>query len=312
MTYRRDTGAMARTLAYYQFARAFTTTNTYYWASASSLHAVQAFTRHMEPAEDYRRKLGLTQRRFDRRIASGPSVYREMLLQAAPWQRQSALMLLSSAFERYITVACSLAHASDPLLQPGFPKILDGVLLLKNSIPVPERSTEPLTKGEWPARVSRFREWFSMAPLALEQNLGELEKLRKRRNNIAHEFGLSTPNDLSTHSALVLAARGSAMNGQGPAVSEGELTRWLKLVNETALGIDDLLRTQFIGGYEIAALYVDWQADPSAFERRLGVDISSSGKGSLTKRFGKFASAVLGKIVTHTYATEVARYVRSL
>jgi len=97
-----------------------------------------------------------------------------------------------------------------------------------------------------------------------------------------------------------------------PRSSERELTRWLKAVNESAQGIDDLLRTQFIGGYEIAALYVDWQVDPSAFERRLSVNISESGKGSLTKRFGKFASALLGYVVTHGYATEVAKYVRSL
>ena len=148
MTYRRDTSAMPRTLAYYQFARAFTTINTYYWGCASSLHAVQAFTRHMQPTHDYRRKLGLTQQRFDRHIPIGPPLaYRDMLREAAPWQRQSALVLLSSAFERYITVVCTMANASDPLLQPGFPKILDGLLLLKNGIPVPERPLEPWSKG---------------------------------------------------------------------------------------------------------------------------------------------------------------------
>jgi hypothetical protein len=120
--YLRSQSTLARTLAYYQFRRDFTTANNYYWGAGSALQAVWARVRHMAPTDDFHTDLGLTQELYAKPLGRTTRTYLDKLVVSKRWHRLLTLVIMSSAFERYLTSAATLAIASDPALTPGFPK----------------------------------------------------------------------------------------------------------------------------------------------------------------------------------------------
>ena len=149
--YSRDRSILSRTLPYYQFKRDFTTVNDYYWGTGSALQAVAGRVRHMKSGEDFHAELGLVQHKYDKPLGHTPQKYAEKLRVSNRWHRLLTLVTLASAFERYLTAVSTIAIASDPVLEPGFPKKIDGLVLAKYNLQAGERPTEPLTKGEWSA-----------------------------------------------------------------------------------------------------------------------------------------------------------------
>ena len=201
--YRRDKSILTRTLAYYQFKRDFTTVNDYYWGAGSSLHAVAGRVRHMSSSEDFHAELGLTQQAYEKPLGHTAERYASKLSVSKRWHRLLTLVIMTSAFERYLTTVATLAIASDPVLTPGFPKKMDGLVLAKYTLQAGERTTEHLTKGEWSSRLAVFRKYFGDVPTGLQSNEGVLETMRNKRNQVAHAFGLDI-SSMSVHTAVLL------------------------------------------------------------------------------------------------------------
>ena len=269
INFQRDKSVLARTLAYYQFQRDFTTVNDYYWGAGSALHAVAGRVRHMSSEDNFRKELGLTQEIYEKPL--GHERYAEKLNISRRWHRLLTLVIMTSAFERYLTAVATLAIASDPALTPGFPKKIDGLVLAKYQLKAGDRPTEPLTKGEWPSRLAAFRRYFGEIPIDLKSNEGTLETMRRRRNQVAHEFGLET-SSMSAEAAILLGARRpTAPNMSTVTITDATLKKWLGVLDASAASIDSYLLPKFIGGYELAAIYIEWERDSDALYKATGI-----------------------------------------
>jgi hypothetical protein len=309
--YARDRSTLPRTLAYYQFKRDFTTVNDYYWGVGSSLSAVTGRVRHMPSEEDFHTTLGLTQERFKKPLGHSPEKYLEKLRVSIRWHRLLAVVIMTSAFERYLTAVATLAIASDPVLSPGFPKKVDGLTLIKYQLEAGDRPTEPLTKGEWSSRLAAFRRYFGTLPQDLQAKEGELEKMRNKRNQIAHTFALDAPSSLSTHDAVLLGARKTALPDlPDVAISDATIVNWLAVIDSSAAAIDSYLLPNFIGGYELAAISIEWHRDKDALHKKTG--IPKSANGSEPRQLAKFLGALLEHPVQHETAQGILGYVAQL
>ena len=308
--YRRDQSVLARTLAYYQFQRDFTTVNDYYWGAGSALHAVAGRVRHMGQGEDFRKELGLTQKIYEKPLGHAAERYAEKLDISKRWHRLLTLVIMTSAFERYLTAVATLAIASDPALTPGFPKKIDGLVLTKYQLQAGDRPTEPLTKGEWPSRLAAFRKYFGEIPSELKSNEGTLETMRRRRNQVAHEFGLDT-SSLSPEAAILLGARRpTAPNMSTVSITDTTLKKWLGVLDVSAEAIDGYLLPHFIGGYELAAIYNEWKRNGDALYKATG--IARYGSGSPAKKLSKFLGALLDYPIQQEMAQTIMDFVDGL
>jgi hypothetical protein len=144
-----------------------------------------------------------------------------------------------------------------------------------------------------------FGQYFGNVPTELKSNEGELEIMRKTRNNVAHAFGLDS-SSMPVHAALLLGARRSSFTTQ-VSVSDKRIARWLAMIDRSATAIDEYLLPNFIGGYELAAIYIDWNRDIAAFHRAAGIKRDSRG----TK--AKQLSRVLGTLLQHPVQWETAQ-----
>lgn len=308
--YQRDKSILSRTLAFYQFKRDFTTVNDYYWGTGSSLQAVAGRVRHMQATEDFHALLGLTQRIYAKPLGHTPEKYAAKLNVSKRWHRLLTLVIMTSAFERYLTAVATTAIASDPVLTPGFPKKIDGLILAKYRLQAGERSTEPLTKGEWSSRLAAFRKYFGTVPAALSSNEGTLETMRNKRNQVAHSFGLDT-SSIPAHAAILFGARRPiTANFDSISVSEETITKWLGIIDASAAAIDDYLLPNFIGGYELAAMSIEWIRDRDALYEATG--IRKYGKGTEARKLSKFLGELLDYPIQHETAQAIMNYVNPL
>jgi hypothetical protein len=215
---------------------------------------------------------------------------------------------MSSAFERYLSAVAASAIASDPALTPGFPKKIDGLILTKYDLNAGERPIEPLTKDEWPSRLSAFSQYFGSVPSELRSNEGELEIIRKTRNSVAHAFGLDS-SALPANAALLLGARRPSPVTE-ISISDKRLTKWLAIIDRSATAIDEYLLPNFIGGYELAAIYIEWNRDIAAFRRAIG--IRRDNRGTKAKQLSRVMGTLLSHPVQWETAQEIMEFVDSL
>jgi hypothetical protein len=308
--YSREKSILTRTLAHYQFKRDFTTVNDYYWGAGSALQAVAGRVRHMGSDDDFHAMLGLTQSKYVKPLGHVPDRYAEILNVSARWHRLLTVVIMTSAFERYLTAAATLAIASDPVLKPGFPKKIDGLVLAKYALQTGDRPTEQLTKGEWSARLAAFRKYFGKVPQGFKANEGTLEIMRNKRNQIAHEFGLDI-SSMSPHTAILLGARKPrSPRLRAVSIGEGTVKNWLGTLDSCATAIDEYLLEEFIGGYELAAIFIEWKRDPNALYEASG--ISKSSRGSVARQFSKVLGTLLEYPVQHETAQMIIDYVDGL
>jgi hypothetical protein len=75
-------------------------------------------------------------------------------------------------------------------------------------------------------------------------------------------------------------------------ISHNRLIAALRTLDKVANSIDQRLLKDHIGGYELAAIYLDWQENPSGFEKQVGV-VLKAGKKSHNERF----TNVMGEFV---------------
>jgi hypothetical protein len=108
------------------------------------------------------------------------------------WVNLNVVMAMSSNFETYLASVISLALKSDPGILLGASKAIDGIAVLKKGTFDKlnyDAYITSCTKGEWSSRLSSFQKIFGHAPQVLQDNISDLETLRKLRNKVGHAFG---------------------------------------------------------------------------------------------------------------------------
>ena len=228
------------------------------------------------------------------------------------WERLFTLLMAVSALERYMLAAATAAIESDPLTTPGFPKLIDGLLLKKRDLNIPKPLLTPIVKGDWAGRIAALERLFGSVPQELKTAQGELEKIRRMRNSIAHSFGEDETNSVLPPSvSLIVGARVDRLGQPRQGLSAKRLVSWLGLLNEISKALDKQLTEQYIGDYEMVAIYLDWQRSPDRYEAAFGIKLVSQ-KRSFEQRFTNFISAALGWALGHDYFHTMETFVRRL
>ena len=93
-------------------------------------------------------------------------------------------------------------------------------------------------------------------------------------------------------------------------LSERTITKWLGVIDSSAAAIDEYLLPNFIGGYELAAICIEWLRDRDALYTASG--IRPYGKGSDARKLGKFLGALLEYPVQYELAQSIMDYVAAL
>lgn len=218
--------------------------------------------------------------------------------------------MLASAFERYMASIATLAIASNPTLSRER-KLLDGIALLKHDVQTVTHDAIDILKGPWGARIAAFSRMFGTNDNLIE-SLSDFERMRKDRNAIAHSFGAQPSHELlSPHAELLVGTRRTA-NAYGEVkVSERRLVKLFEKVHTAVESIDQQLLSDHIGSFEPAALYLEWEADPGAFEKACGVAVWSDTK-TKPRNAKRFLSFALGSGVSQAYVNSLDRYIRQL
>jgi hypothetical protein len=285
--------------------------NSHYWISVLQADLLARQIRPLDDADGPpNTALGL-RGTADRNVGHNIAELRRRIKISDRWRRLSTLLLASSALERYIIGASTAAIESDPLLEARFPKMLDGAALKKRGLSLAQPSLTPLTVGEWSARLRALEKTFGDLPASVRANEGQLEKIRKMRNSIAHEFGSTDSEAIPPSALLVAGARMDRAVMPGHALSENQLLKYLDVLNKTSVALDDFLVEKFIGNYEIMAVYLDWQKSPDSYEKTLGVTLTGH-KRSHEQRFSNFISIALDIPVTAKYMRAMDAYINRL
>lgn len=206
---------------------------------------------------------------------------------------------------------CVLAVLSDPSLEPGFPKHIEGLSLLKRNVKLAQRDLEGVVKGVWGARIAAYSRLFGTNDY-LTAHVGELEKLRNARNNVAHTFASGTQGTASSANIHLFAGARGMLGEQLQAPSEKNLLKWFDLVRGAVSSVDAQLTRDFIGGFEVVALFLEWSANPQSVEKKLGLSIYNPGY-SLSRNFKKFLAAALNyPMASRSYVESVIAYATML
>ncbi len=238
-------------------------TNDYYWVSTLAEGGLNDALKRLTPTDDPVVSLKLPETIFKGKLGHDVAELGNRVKVQSRWRKLSTVVMIAAGLERYINAVARLAVASDPALVPGFPKKLDGAYVKKHDLSLAVHDLRGLTTGDWSQRISVYQSAFGQVPAQLESNVGQLERLRKDRNKIAHALGVDDGFELnggSIESVLEIA-----LGSRRPetltrvSVSDNRITSLMGTAYSVAEAIDQHLLKEFIGGYEILGLYLDWK-----------------------------------------------------
>ncbi len=185
-------------LPYRLFVKHFTEINKNYWAN------IPAATTIEKKAENFYNDKGKSPVDFfyikkedKRRLAPTFQEWKKEYREFQNYTRINLIVSLCSCFEVYLRGILSLSIESTPGIVFGDKDAFDGARLLKyngelieyNNTTYPfYKYIEKIVVGEWNNRIIGYKSIFGNVPEILNNNLGDLEKLRVLRNNIAHYF----------------------------------------------------------------------------------------------------------------------------
>lgn len=201
------------------------------------------------------------------------------------WARLSACMSMCAYFEHFLHRNVKLSILSDPGAILGKSQSIDGAAFIKTGkFPMdPKPYIESITKGTWQSRLSAYESYFGKAPAALSENVRELDQMRELRNKVGHRFGRSLQ-DEDTNPLAGLS--------EPERLSEKRLATWLGIVEKAAVAIDEHLKNQHIGAFEIIQAYAEIKADIFAKgwkDRKLVQHFPSVQSGALPIRYSRAA-----------------------
>lgn len=244
-------------LPYRLFIKHFTELNRNYWAHAPAATTIEKLS------EDFSKKESVTPIDFfyiktddERRLAPTFQEWKSEYKEFQNYTRINLIVSLCSCFEVYLRGILSLALESKPGIVFGDKNAFDGARLLKhknesmkyNNTTYPfYKYIEKIVVGEWSNRVNAYKEIFNDIPEIITNNLGELEKLRNLRNNIAHYFG----RDKKVYENPILFEKEPIIR-----VSHEKMLKYFKLIKEVVDSIDNHLYKDYVGSYDILKCYM--------------------------------------------------------
>jgi len=165
------------------------------------------------------------------------------------WTNLNTLLAISSNMETYLSTIVSLALESDPGILFNSPKSIDGIVLLKKGATKSKLHDDVIigiTKGDWNSRVSAYKRIFGQVPKILEDNIGELEKIRNLRNKVGHAFGRDIEGSRNHEVKHINAME---------ILSDTKLKKFQHLTLNIISAIDKHLLENHIGEFQAIAYY---------------------------------------------------------
>ena len=314
----RGVSRFGRSLAARRFRVDMSTVNAYFWVGRLSEGGLNDALKGAQSTDDPMSHLSLPAL-FERRLGHDVARLSEMAKTASRWRRLLTLVMITSSFERFLSDIARVAMDSDPLLQEGFPKLIDGAQLIKRGIVFPPREVSGLVVGDWNSRLACYASYFGTPPDGLRSALSDLEFLRRTRNQVAHSLGVDDgfnggarggrDPQASILDQLLGVRRPELL--PGATVSDARLMKLMATVQRAADGIDAALLGSHIGAYEIVELYLDWISNPEGFESRTGVVLTGH-RLQQENRFRFVIGELLGVGLGDKYLEGLSRFVGGL
>ncbi len=244
-------------LPYRLFIKHFTELNRIYWAYTPAVTTIEKLSK------DFSEKDGVTPIDFfyidtadERRLAPTFQEWKSDYREFQNYTRVSLIISLCSCLEVYLRGILSLALESKPGVVFGDKDAFDGARLLKyknetmkynNTTYSFYKYIEKIVVGEWTNRCNAYKEIFSDIPETIINNLGELEKLRNLRNNMAHYFG----RDKKVYENPILFDKEPIIR-----ISHKSILKYFKLIKDVVDSIDNHLYKDYVGSYDILKCYM--------------------------------------------------------
>lgn len=285
------------------FINHMTELNRMYWAHVPAANTIEKnATNFHDAGNDKLTDYFLIRDQDDRRMAPTFEEWKENYRTFLNFNRLNMILSLCSCFEVYLRSITSLAIESKPGIILGDSEAIDGAKILKckKEYSVYNESTYPFYKqvdtvcrGDWNSRVNGYKTLFGKAPEFLTDNIGELDKLRKLRNDIAHYFG----REKSKYENPVVFEAEPAIR-----VTHERLIHYMKLVCEIVDIIDGHLYRDYIGSYEVLKYYMTYR------DERIITEPVKQRARALKKIMGTNHL----KIVEISYYVEILKYFEEL
>lgn len=260
------------TLAFNLFKKHFTELNQIYWSFVPAYNTIVSKAKKSLVTDEADPKtFFLIHDEDDRRIAPTFGEWKSSFNEFSNYTRLNMVMLLSSCFETYLRTVVSYAFESKPGVIIKCPDSVDGVFLLKsnpsygNSNDKNYQFTDHIDNichGEWTKRFLEFNKYFGKLPDTVLSKTQELDEFRILRNNIGHYFGRNK----SDYSTPLLFKPISAIR-----VSHERVLKFFRLINFVAREIDNYLKENYIGSYEIVKLYIQFNSNGYFKDNKPGV-----------------------------------------
>ena len=283
----RNTPIGGHSLARWRYRREQQEPNNFYWVSVvrNLLSAQELSGAGM--IGPWALNLGLTHDAaglpISERIPGTVEETRAVAIKNETMVRNFTLMMAVAAYERYLEAVASLACQSDPLRVPGWPKKADGLFFLREKISLDVPNLRGLTEGDHSSRQALYQRLFREVPPSIADAKGELERIRKHRNAVAHDLGFEPSVSMSLSMQLLISSR--LHRGTERPLSEKRLVKWIRLLSSAVVAIDNHLCLQYIGDYEFASLYISWSQDPEAFRKTLNATSGANWRNDKKRAF---------------------------
>lgn len=251
---------LLHTIAYELFRQHLTEINNIYWSFVPANETIKKEARiALESNNGDPRTFFSVNKTYDRRLANSYKEWKQHNNDFENYTRLSMVMLLSSCFETYLRTIISLAFESKPGVIFHDPDSVDGLQLLQRSLSYGDNSRNNehavfasrinhICEGDWEQRIKRFEDYFGQIPETFKKKKSDLEKMRKLRNKIAHQFGRE---DDSYEMPLLFDSK------EAIRVSHDRLLKLFQLVDEIVECLDNYLKDNFIGSYDIIKLFYE-------------------------------------------------------
>lgn len=165
------------------------------------------------------------------------------------WVNLNGLMAISANLETYMASVIKLALESDPGVLIDAPKGVDGIYLLKYGRQDKLKCDAEIvacTKGDWGSRITAYERIFGSAPKILREKCGDLDAVRRIRNNLGHSFGRDIAESRKHGVKKIIPME---------VVSRKRAVRYKRLIWSTAKLIDMHLLKSHIGDYQAINFY---------------------------------------------------------
>lgn len=164
------------------------------------------------------------------------------------WVKLNVLLAMVSNFELYISNIATVAVESNPGLLFEKTERIDGIKYLKNgsfdkSLLKDHMNKIVLetTKGDWHQRIAGIKKYFGEIPDKFDEEVEDLEKMRKLRIDVAHSFGRDLQKAQTNRSVDILAMQ---------SISEKRLIKYSGEIFELTKLLDSFLMKHHIGTFE--------------------------------------------------------------